>query len=73
MLDGLPDCVQEFIGSQGAVTDGDDKAVVMGNSDVNRHGLAASNRQRLGETQALDVRLDQRSYPGLPILAAAPS
>ena len=55
------------------MSDGDDKAVVMGNTDVDRHGLAASNKQRLGEIQALDVRLDQRSYPGLPILAAAPS
>jgi hypothetical protein len=55
------------------VTDGDDKAVVMGNTDVDRHGPAASSKQRLGETQAPDMRLDQCSYPGLPILAAAPS
>jgi len=55
------------------MSDGDDKAVVMGNANVNRHGLGPSIKQRLGEIQALDVRLDQRSYPGLPILAAAPS
>ena len=55
------------------MSDGDDKAVVMGNANVNRHGFAPSIKQRLGEIQALYVLLDQRSYPGLPILVAAPS
>ena len=73
LLDGFSDGVQEFLGREGSVSDGDDKAVVMRNANVNRHGIARSNKQRLGEIQALDVRLDQRSYPGLPILAAAPS
>ena len=49
------------------MSDGDDKAVVMRNANVNRHGLAPSIKQRLGGIQALYVRLDQRSYPGLPI------
>src|SRR4029453_6062223 len=73
LLDGLPDGVLEFLGGDRSMSDGDDQAVVMGNANVNRHGLAPSIKQRLGEIQALDVRLDQRSYPGLPILAAAPA